>query len=154
MSMIDARNGIIAGFIMLAFGAVLALKGILTGVKMRKVAAAYATTQALVTKRRESKTYTGDRLADDRSVTTFMVELEYIVEGKTHKIRRKSRRNLSQGSTTVYYDPANPAKAYTEEQVLGGYFASRYVLAGIVGGLGLAVIIYVLTQMGEPALPG
>ena len=152
MSSTDIRNGIIAGLVMLVIAGTAVLKGVLTGLHRKKVAATYSTTQALVTKRIQSSRYTESGLTPylDHSAAYYVV-LEYSVDDITYKIRRKSKWNLSQGSATVYYDPDNPGKAYTEEQVLGRYFTSWYLFGGIVGGLALSVVIYVLTQIGKPA---
>ena len=147
MSATDVRNGIIAGFVMLAIGGVFVLTGVMMGAHRKKVAATYPTTQALVTKLRASTNYTGDGTAAD-SVTTFKVDLEYTVDGTTYKCTKKSRGRM-EGLVTIYYHPSNPNKVYTEAQALSQHVASWYIIAGIVGGLGLCVIVYVLTQIGK-----
>jgi len=146
MDAIEARNGIIAGIVMMVIAGVLVLYGKLTGIHRKKVASAYPTTKALVTKRSERKTHTErGSTPNSEAITTFRVELEYTVDGKTYKCKKKSRGRM-EGLVTVYYHPGNPKKVYTEEQVLGKYFVSWYIMAGIVGGLGLSVVIYVLTE--------
>jgi len=150
MSATEIRNGVIAGLVMLVIGGAFVLYGMLTGSNMKKVEAAYSTAKALVTKRSERSNATESGLTPRSEVTTkFKVDLEYTVDGTTYKIKRTSRWSLHEGSTTVYYDPDNPKKVYTEEQVLGRYFTAWYLAGGIVGGLGLIVVIYVLTQVGK-----
>ena len=151
MSANDIRNGIIAGLVMIAIAGGFVLTGVLTDINMKKVGATYATTQALVTNISQRNNNTESGLTPRSEVTTtYRVDLEYTVDGITYKIRRKVRWDLESGSTTVYYNQVNPKKVYVEEQVLGRYFTSWYLIAGIVGALGLAVLIYVLTQRGKP----
>ena len=150
MNATDIKNGVIAGLVMLAIAGAAALYGALTGVKMREVEATYHTAQAKVTKRSQETIRTDDNLFDTRTVSSFKVELEYTVDGITYQIKRKSKWNLAEGFTAVYYNPENPKKVYTEEQVLALYYRSWYIFAGIIGGLGLSVVIYVLTQIGRP----
>jgi len=149
MSPTEIKQSIIAGIVMLAVAGFFVLTGVLTGIHRKKVAATYLTTQALVT-RVTARTSNVESGLTNRAetVTSFRVSLEYTAGGLTYKISRKSRWDLGE-HTTVYYDPDNPNKVYTEEQVLGRYFASWYIIAGIVGALGLSVVIFVLTQTGK-----
>jgi len=149
MDATDIKNSIIAGLVMLVIGGALVLCGVLTGIHRKKVAATYPTTQAIVTKRRESTRSVESGLTPRSEYsTTFKFELEYTADSITYRTRKKSRWNLEE-HTTVYYDPDNPKKVYTEEQVLGRYYTSWYIIAGIVGVLGLSVVIYALTQTGN-----
>jgi len=151
MSAIEIRNGIIAGLVMLAVAGALALTGALQGKNMKKVAATYSTAQARVTHRRSTSAYGDDNPALGDSNTKFKYDLDYTVDGADYKIKRTGTWNLSEGFTTVYYNPSNPQKAYSAEQVLGSNHQGWFVFAGIMGGLAIAVIIFVLTQINRPA---
>jgi len=144
MSTADTTNGIIAGLEMLAIGGVFVLIGVLTGAHRKKVAATYTTTQALVKKCR------GIRNSDENGGnSSFRVVLEYTVGGITYETRKKSM-GFMEGLVTLYYNPDNPKKIYTEEQAHGKHVASWYIIAGIVGVLALSVIVFVLTQTRKP----
>jgi len=147
MSTTDTQNGLIAGLVMLAIGGLLALYGVVTGRHGKKVAAAYPTAQELVRKVRTRK---GEPDQYGDSDTTFKVDLEYTVDGITYKKNRMKSKTYLEGLVTVYYNPDNPKKVYTEDYAQGEYVGGWYLFGGIVGGLGLAVIVYVFTQMGKP----
>jgi len=149
MSSNEIRNGIVAGLVMLAIAGALVLTGVLMGAHRKKVATTYPTTQALATKRSESTRSVESGLTPrSEQSTTFKYELEYTVDDITYRTRKKSRWDPDV-HTTVYYNPDNPKKVYTEEQAIGGYSSAWYIIGGIIGGLGLSVFIFVLTQIGK-----
>jgi len=133
---------------MLAIAGACSLYGVLASKHRKKVEATYPTTQARVVKLSEAVNRIKDSELRERT-TTFKVDLEYTVDGKTHKRVKKSRERM-EGLVTIYYHPDNPKKIYTEEEARGVYTAGWHVFAGILGGLALSVIIYVLTQIGKP----
>jgi len=150
MSPTEIKHGILAGLVMLLIAVVCVLYGVLTGNHRKKVEETYPTTQARVTKLVEHTRKVSDSDSVKREyVTTFKVDLEYTVDGITYTCRKKSMGHM-EGLVTVYYHPDNPKKVYIEEEVKGHYVAGWYIFAGIVGGLALSVIIYVLTQIGKP----
>jgi len=146
MTSIEIKHGIIAGLVMVAIAGVAVLVGFLSGANMKRVEASYSITQAEVTHLRQSSSYAGDNRAVGDTFNRFRYDLDYVVNGTRYKIRKTGRWNLSQGLTNIYYNPDNPEQAYSEEQVLALSYHSWYWLAGIIGGLGFLVIIYVLYE--------
>ena len=143
MTSTEIKHGIIAGLVMVVLAGVAALIGLLSGINMKRVEESYSITQAEVTHLGRTSSYAGDNRAVGETFNRFKYDLDYTVSGTRYKIRKTGRWNLSQGLTNIYYNPDNPEQAYSEEQVLALSYRSWYWLAGIIGGLGLLVIIYV-----------
>jgi len=145
MEMTDARNGIIAGFVMVAIAVAIVLYVRLTRIHRRKVASSYPSALAEVVKIRAVKNKSEGSF-EERGVGSYKVTLRYTVDGKEYRCMKKCRER-AESPIKVYYRPDDPGKAYTEEWAGGRYVSSNYIMAGIIGGLGLTVIVYVLTQM-------
>jgi len=132
-----AKKGVVAGIVLLAFAGVCVLAGVLSGVNSRKIAA-YPTARAQVLK---CTVVTGTDDDGDEVVDHYKIDFEYTVEGMIHTLTGRHSDKRLEGVITVYYDPDRPEKAYFEAQAQGEGNVFWYVIGGIVGLLGLAVIL-------------
>jgi len=132
-----AKKSVAAGIVLLVFAGLCVLIGILSANSGRRVGA-YPTAQARVLKC-EAVILTNDD--GDKYIDRYMVDIEYAVDGTTYTNNRKESKSRLEGTITVHYNPDKPGRAYFEEYVQGEGNVYWYVLAGIVGALGLGVAV-------------
>ena len=129
------KKRIIAGIVLLVLAAVCALSG-LAGDNSEEISA-YPTTQAEIVKCQPI--YRDDD--DGEYISSYLVDFEYAVDGKTYTRKDYTSLNKMEGSITVYYNPDKPSQAYTETEALVGETAYLYVIAGIFGIAGVVVTV-------------
>jgi len=132
----QAGKGVIAGIVLLVFAGVFILAGVLSGGNAKKMAA-YPTVQARVTNHTEKV-----RLDEDGDeYTQHYVDIEWVVDGKTYTETDRPSNEYGKDAITVHYKPGKPEKIYSEAQVQDEGNVYWYVIAGIVGLLGLGIAI-------------
>jgi len=138
-----AKKGIIAGIVLLVFAGLCVLGGVLSGNNSKKISA-YPTVQAKVINHR-AVTRTDD---DGDTYLQHYIDLEYVVDGKTYTDIDRPSDEYRKDTITVHYNPDKPEKVYFETDGEGN--AYWYVIAGIVGLLGLGIILMANKEKRKP----
>jgi len=131
------KKGRIAGFIVLGLAGLFVLGGVLSANHSKKIST-YPTAQAQVVKCRavEFTDDDGDKYNDH-----YDVDIEYTVDGKTYTDKGNESDYRLKGVITVYYNPEKPGEAYLEAAAQNGNNVYVYVVAAMVGALGLWMVI-------------
>jgi len=132
----QAKKGIIAGVVLLVFAGLCVLAGALSASSAKKMAA-YPTVQARVVNHKEV-TRTDD---DGDEYLEHYIDIEWVVDGKAYTDTNRPSKEYNRETITVHYNPDKPEKVYFQAQVQAEGNVFWYVIAGIIGLLGLGVAI-------------
>jgi len=133
---VHAKKGVAAGIVLLVFAGLCVLAGVLSGSNAKKMSA-YPTVQAKVLKHTE-KTRTDE---DGDEYLAHYIDIEWVVDGKIYMDTDRPSNEYGKDAITVYYAPGKPEKVYFEADARAEGNLFWYVIAGIVGLLGLGVVL-------------
>jgi len=131
-----AKKTVVAGVVLLVFAGLCVLAGVISGSSSKKMAA-YPTVQARIINHTEK--IRTDEDGDD--YVQHYIDIEWVINGQTYTDTGRPSNEYRKNAITVYYEPGRPDRVYTEAQVQGEGNVYWYVIAGIVGALGLIVAV-------------